>query len=212
MDARNRSGVSVPAARRTQAERRLATTTAILDATIDNLVERGYAGTSTTEICKRAGVSQGALFRHWSSKGELLAAAAAHLFGRVTAAYEATATAKADMSVSEAVELLWESYQQPDLQAVIELYVAARTDVDLAAALREIEPAHRANLHRIAAGVLPPELAGDADIASIIDVSIAAVQGATMAIAAAPDPASVKQAILRGLDRVLPGRGRPPSG
>ncbi len=204
MGARDRSGVSVPARRRTQAERRLATTTAILDATIDNLVERGYAGTSTTEICKRAGVSQGALFRHWASKGELLAAAAAHLFGRVTAAYEDTA--RADMSVSEAVELLWESYQQPDLQAVIELYVAARTDVDLAAALREIEPAHRANLHRIALGVLPPELAGDPDIASIIDVSIAAVQGATMAIAAAPDPASVKRAILRGLDRVLPGR------
>lgn len=190
--------------RRSQAERRLATTTAILDATIDNLVERGYAGTSTTEICKRAGVSQGALFRHWASKGELLAAAAVHLFGRVTAAYEQAAANRPDLSVPQAVELLWDTYQEPDLQAVIELYVAARTDADLADALRRIEPAHRANLHRIALAVLPPSVARTPGVASIIEVTIAAVQGATMAIAAAPDPDLVKRAILGGLARMLP--------
>ena len=81
------------------------------------------------------GVSQGALFRYWPTKGALLADAAAHLLARVTTAYEQALAGRA-VSAREALEALWETYRLPDLQAAVELYVAARTDPDLAAALR----------------------------------------------------------------------------
>src|SRR5258708_34641176 len=68
--------------RRTQAERREATRTALLDAAIDCLVEDGYANTTTRAIAKRAGVTPGALQHHFSSKAELLAEAVGHIRAR----------------------------------------------------------------------------------------------------------------------------------
>jgi AcrR family transcriptional regulator len=168
---------------RTQAERRASTQAKILDATVEALVHVGYAGTSTPEICKRAGVSQGALFRYWPTKAELLADAAAHLLGRVTTAYELAFSGRGGVSAREALEALWQTYRQPDLQAAVELYVAARTDPDLAAALRTIEPAHRANLQRIAMQVLDPELLKLPGFASFVELALAAVQGASVGAA-----------------------------
>src|SRR5436190_18849808 len=68
--------------RRTQAERRATTRTALLDATIDCLVEEGYAGTTTTRIVERAGVSRGAQVHHFPTKAELVAEAVRHLAGK----------------------------------------------------------------------------------------------------------------------------------
>lgn len=167
---------------RTQAERRASTQAKILDATVEALVTVGYAGTSTTEVCRLAGVSQGALFRYWPTKGALLAEAAAHLLGRVTTAYE-RAFAGGGATAREALEALWDTYRQPDLQAAMELYVAARTDEDLAAALRVIEPAHRANLQRIAVQVIDPTLVALPGFASFVELALAAVQGASLGAA-----------------------------
>lgn len=169
---------------RTQAERRASTQAKVLDATVEALVAVGYAGTSTTEVCRRAGVSQGALFRYWPTKGELLADAAAHLLGRVTGAYEAAfAERPGGVGAREALEALWATYRQPDLQAAVELYVAARTDADLAAALARIEPAHRANLQRIAGRVIDPALVALPGFASFVELALAAVQGASIGAA-----------------------------
>lgn len=165
---------------RTQAERRASTQAKVLDATVEALVAVGYAGTSTTEICRRAGVSQGALFRYWPTKGELLADAAAHLLGRVTTAYEQAFAGRGGVGAREALEGLWETYRQPDLQAAVELYVAARTDADLATALARIEPAHRANLQRIAISVIDPRLVALPGFAEFVELALAAVQGASI--------------------------------
>jgi AcrR family transcriptional regulator len=167
----------------TQAQRRASTQAKILDATVQALVSVGYAGASTTEICRLAGVSQGALFRYWPTKGALLADAAAHLLGRVTTAYEQAFAGRGGVSAREALEALWDTYRQPDLQAAVELYVAARTDPDLAEALRRIEPAHRANLQRIAVHVLDPTLLTIPGFASFVELALAAVQGASVGAA-----------------------------
>lgn len=58
--------------RRTQAERRAATIDRLVGASIAVLAESGYAGASVKAICDRAGVSQGALFRHFETRLELL--------------------------------------------------------------------------------------------------------------------------------------------
>ena len=51
-----------------------ATRVRLLQATAAALEELGYAGASTTEVARRAGVSQGALYKHFPSKVQLLAA------------------------------------------------------------------------------------------------------------------------------------------
>ena len=44
----------------------------ILEAAIDTFSEKGYAGSSTSEIAKKAGVAEGTIFRHYKTKKDLL--------------------------------------------------------------------------------------------------------------------------------------------
>lgn len=44
----------------------------IIIAAIESFSEKGYAATSTSEIAKKAGVAEGTIFRHYSTKKELL--------------------------------------------------------------------------------------------------------------------------------------------
>ena len=147
---------------RTQAERREQTRTALLDATIDCLVELGYARTSVQEICARAGVSKGALQHHFQSKAELMAGAVQHLTEalkqqRIDAVEQQPAgTAR----VAAAIDLLWEAYSGTLATAVTELWVAARTDQELRAAIRPVDRAlGRSVLENVAsiAGDVPRE-------------------------------------------------------
>src|SRR5690348_12172766 len=72
--------MTVPArAPRTNAQRRDETRRALLDAAVESLVQHGFAGTTTLEVQKKAGVSRGALLHHFPSKAELLVATIAHL-------------------------------------------------------------------------------------------------------------------------------------
>lgn len=65
--------------RRTQEERSATTRALLLDATIDCLIEFGYANTTTARVAERAGVSRGAQVHHFTTKTALLAEAIRHL-------------------------------------------------------------------------------------------------------------------------------------
>ena len=66
---------------RTQQQRREDTIARLLDASIDTIIEVGYARASAAVITKRAQVSDGALFRHFPTMGDFMAATA-HEVGR----------------------------------------------------------------------------------------------------------------------------------
>ncbi len=66
--------------RRTQEERSSEMKRRILDAAFEVLKERGYAGFTTAEVAKRAGVSRGAQVHHFPSKNDLVSAAVEHVF------------------------------------------------------------------------------------------------------------------------------------
>ena len=53
----------------------------ILDAAFAVLKERGFAGFTTPEVARRAGVSRGAQVHHFPSKNDLVTAAMEHVFG-----------------------------------------------------------------------------------------------------------------------------------
>jgi AcrR family transcriptional regulator len=151
-------------AHRTQAERREQTKTALLDATIDCLVEIGYARTSVQEICARAGVSKGAVQHHFSAKAELMAAAVVHLTTKLKGqlAESMALLPGGPDGIPAAIDMLWEGYSGALSTAVTELWVAARTDADLRAAIRPVDRAlGRSTMKHITsvAGDLPPERA-----------------------------------------------------
>jgi AcrR family transcriptional regulator len=116
--------------RRTNAERSAATQTRLLDATIDCLVELGWAGTSTTEVVRRAGVSRGAQVHHFPAKDDLVLAALEHLLTRRVEEFEATfARLPADQrSPAAAMRLMYEHCFRDTFAAWLELVVASRTD------------------------------------------------------------------------------------
>ncbi|MEU4318134.1 TetR/AcrR family transcriptional regulator [Nocardia fluminea] len=130
-----------PRIRRTQAERTADTRRALLDATFDALVEVGFKATTTTEVAHRAGVSLGALLHHFPTKADLLTGAVTHSFGRRIEEY---GLLMADLDpttdkLDAAIDLLWSMYARPTFIAWHELWVAARTDPDLAAPMIEID-------------------------------------------------------------------------
>jgi AcrR family transcriptional regulator len=162
IDTTPQPGAQRPQAHRTQAQRRAQTRAALLDATIDCLVEVGYARTSMQEICVRAGVSKGAVQHHFTDKAELMAAAVEHLTGRLKEQRlaEVDDLPAGAERIEAAIDLLWEAYSGTLSTAVTELWVAARTDPDLRAAMRPVDRAlGRSVLENIAtvAGPVPRE-------------------------------------------------------
>jgi len=147
---------SRPPLRRTQAERRAATRAALVRATVESLVELGYARTTTQEVQRRAGVSRGALTHHFTSKAELVLAAVEHLYEEFSASVRQGA---ADLPVDPAtrvrlgVELIWERLHGPLFVATMELWIAARTDAELRAALLPHERRLGQQLRRLTAEV-----------------------------------------------------------
>ena len=121
----------------TQAERTAATRRALLDATISCVVEKGWSATTTNEIADRAGVSRGARLHHFPSKADLVVAALEHL--AAIRHEEIKAETPADLTAEKALRLLSKLFSGPFFIAWTELWVAARTDAVLHAALDRLE-------------------------------------------------------------------------
>lgn len=144
--------------RRTQAERTAETRHALLNATLDALVEVGFKGTTTTEVARRAGVSVGALQGHFPTKVGLLTAAIEFALNRRIEEFEVlmagldSAADKFDV----AIDVLWSMFSGPTFTASHELWVAARTDPDLAPAVIETDRQFAEACDRVYADLLAP--------------------------------------------------------
>ena len=142
----------------TQAERSAGTTEKLLGATVASLIERGYRGTSTPEVCRRAGVSRGAQLHHYPTKEALVAAAVEHLLSqRIGELQERLATAPTGvLDLEDAASFLWKVYTGDTFYAWLELVVAARTDHDLRALMRELDERLATKAERVVAKFLLP--------------------------------------------------------
>ncbi len=171
--------------------RAVATRERLLDATAACLSELGLAATSTATIASRARVSHGAVFKHFATKSELLAFAVQRILaGMVDDFRAAIADAIADADgdrIHAGCAVLWRIFRAPQMRAVFEVYVAARTEVALGARLTPILDAHRAAI-LVEAGRLFPGIAASADVADTIDAVVYAMQGAALGLFS-PDPA-----------------------
>jgi AcrR family transcriptional regulator len=189
------------APRRTQAERRASTRAALLDAAVACLLERGHAGTTTPAVCARAGLSQGALFKHFPSKPALVGAAAAQLFEALTARYLdelARVSHRADQAEA-AVRALWTVFQRPELMTALELYLAARSDPALAAALGPVMNRHARQLRELARRLFPA-VAAAPRFAATLDLLLELLQGMALSHAIAPDPTHERRVLALAID------------
>lgn len=169
-------------ARRTQTQRREATQAALLDATIECLVESGYANTTTAEIAKRAGVTRGAQAHHYPTKNELVTVAVRHLTEKLI--NEIPARAPDDsLSLEDALGImldrLWALHSGTLFAAAAELWIAGRTDPELAIQIESMENDIVELVRESGAGVLriPRTIKGSG---ALITVTMATMRGLAM--------------------------------
>jgi hypothetical protein len=141
-----------------------------------------------------------------------MAATAAHLFEAVLADYRRAlrdAGAVSGDPAGAAVDALFELFEQPRLLAVFDLYVAARTDRALRAALGPVMARHTANVDALARELLP-WAAGDPErLGALVMLAVNAAQGA--ALGALARPTAERTRAMRELVKAL-GRGAFPAG
>jgi AcrR family transcriptional regulator len=145
-----RMSSTAAAARVPQEERTRAMRQRLLEATVDLLVERGWSGTSTTLVSKRAGVSRGGQLHHFPTKNDLVLAAVEHLSevrGRELAVAAADLP-RGRRRTRAVLEMLAEHFTSPVFTAALELWVAARTDPHLLASLAPLEQRIGREVHR----------------------------------------------------------------
>lgn len=125
---------ATPKGRRPQPERRAAMQERLLDATVECLVEVGWAGTTLPEVVARADVGRGAQVHHFPTKAALMAAVGEHLLHRhrreFADAFEALLPE--ERTLAAAIDGLWGILCSPTWTAVIELGLASRTDPSMA--------------------------------------------------------------------------------
>jgi AcrR family transcriptional regulator len=121
--------------RRTQETRSRTTRDKLLQATIDVLMECGYAGLTTAQVDARAGVSSGARVHHYPTKTDLVIAAASMAYRRAAELGQARAqTARTSPeSLRHFVEDCRSVYFDWPFLTTVEVVVAARTDAELMA-------------------------------------------------------------------------------
>jgi AcrR family transcriptional regulator len=124
---------------RTQQQRREETVGRLLDACIDTIIEVGYARASAAVITKRAGVSVGALFRHFETMGDFMAATASEVLRRqLEWITKQVAEIPPEAPGLETVLMILRDVTSGPRNAVLyELLIAARTDAKLKATLQD---------------------------------------------------------------------------
>jgi len=164
--------------RRQQSERTATTRKAVLEATLDLLVERGYAGTSTRLAAERAGVSLGALQHHFRTRADLSVEALSHASARLADEFVATSSDSGDAleRFGSILDRLFVVFRGSTFAAAVEIHLASRTDPDLQAAVlklnRDVEM-----LILDSAGELLPEVCDQPDFPALISTSVSAVRG-----------------------------------
>lgn len=105
-------------------------------------MEDGYSGVTTTAIQERAGISRGRLLHHFPSRERLLVAAVDHLAQervRVTLDrmdWDDHAGDDHGRRIDRNVRMMWLTFHEPHFAAAMELWVAARTNPEIAHSLQ----------------------------------------------------------------------------
>ncbi len=129
-----------------QAEKSAMTRSAILEATIQCLLELGYANTTTALIANYAGVSRGAMMHHFPSRISVMRAVIDYLhmlrlqeYRDLMADIDDPQSTLTDKAIRESVEAAWRYVNLPSFLAYQEMLAASRTDAELRQIIEPVE-------------------------------------------------------------------------
>ncbi len=196
--------------RRSQAQRRSDAQSALLDATIECLVELGYSGTTTRIVAERAKVTRGAQTHYYPTKSDLVVASVEHLFDQVASQFRTTFAeiSPEQRTFENAVDELWKIVSGSTYAAVLEVIVAARTDPELQVVVHGVA----ARLEQTVIDILRqffPDIE-DLEVArTIVNLAFTIVQGAAVSgYAGFGDPAQTINQLRLLASLVTPSTAR----
>jgi AcrR family transcriptional regulator len=187
---------------RTQEERTRDMRALLIEATLDCLQAQGFHGASLSVILARAGVSRGAWAHHFSSKQELIAAAAeAMMADAATAARAVAATLDGQEDrFASLIEQVWQRfYRGRHRDVLFELVVACRTDRELAHRLQPVF-VELIESFRGAWGSAMPDASGGGDLLAL---TLFVLRGMAMQemLAESPDGQAALRQLWTGIAR-----------
>jgi AcrR family transcriptional regulator len=168
----------------------------LMEATVDCLVELGWAGTTTTVVSQRAGVSRGAQLHHFPTKQDLVVAAVGHLTERRRddMRLEAADLPSGTGRTRAILEILSKQFTSPVFFAALELWVAARTDAELRESVAPLERRVGRETHAYALELLAVDEA-KGDNRQIVQATLDLLRGLGLA-ASLSDDAKRRSAVL----------------
>ncbi|SHF98437.1 transcriptional regulator, TetR family [Kaistia soli DSM 19436] len=136
---------------RTQEERTAATRARLIEATLDLLLSKGYAGTSAVDIAARAGLTRGALAHHFAGKDELVVEAFDKHLTMVTSDIRTYAglVQSGSLSLSDFIDRVWIIFSGRFFMLTLEEVTAARHNDYLRVRLEKRTRAFHENLDAI---------------------------------------------------------------
>ncbi|SPM37597.1 TetR family transcriptional regulator [Mycobacterium rhizamassiliense] len=182
---------------RTQQQRREETVGRLLEASIASIVEVGYARASAAVITKRAGVSVGALFRHFETMGDFMAATASEVLRRQVESFtkQVAAIPAGRPALEAALVILRDITGGPTNAVLYELMIAARTDEKLNAHLRDVLAQYTAKILDAARALPGADAIGGDTFPVLVALMTNVFDGAAMVRGIFPEPDIEEQRI-----------------
>lgn len=160
-----------------QAQKSAATRRAVVDATLSCIRKAGYGAATMENIAREAGVSRGAMMHHFPGKADVIAAAVRTLHERrlATLRREIANIAPEHDLIDNALRAYWRTTNTEDFWIFHQLFVAARTDRELAATLTPLARRFDKEWEEAAYELFEPMYGAQTDLA--IDLCQSLVEG-----------------------------------
>lgn len=120
--------VSLQSTIRTQDERSAVMRARLIQATLETILDCGYANTTLVAVASRAGVTRGAVHHHYASRDELIVDAISHQLREASAEIRQFARDAQDghTSLEDFLELVWALFSGPFFMITLEHITASR--------------------------------------------------------------------------------------
>lgn len=138
---------------------------AVLAATSELLIERGFSGVSVDEVSRRSGVAKTTIYRHWPARTDLLRDACADIGTPQTAPDLGSLPADIAALMGDLARALTTEKWTSVLPSIID---AGERDPDMAEMYRRLQQGYSAPFEAvIRRGVARGELQGETDVAAL---------------------------------------------
>lgn len=189
----------------TNPERSAATKAKLIAATIEALHRYGYAATTTILVAKNANVSRGAMLHHYPNKVALILACMKETYEAEMAYYRQELSPIGDPveRILRLMDAAWDCFKSPAGVARTEIWMATRSDADLA---DQLVPLYRSEFERSKRGML--RLMKEAGIVDelftydFLTFSVATFRGLAMSAALGTPEAEMRAAVDMVKDRL----------